>query len=483
LGGRVSRVRSGLPLPLALDRGGGAPPIHRQLYDWFRQAILAGQLRAGERVPSTRTLAAELGVSRAPVLSAFEQLLAEGYFEAAVGSGTCVAAAIPEEATAPSTAAAKSKVAAREAARPLPIGAFRASLPALDRFPARVWSRLVARHVRSPPLAAMDYGESMGHPRLREALADYLRTSRAVRCDASQIIIVPGSMHGLQLAARVLLSPGDAVWVEEPGYPGARRTLVMAGAQIAPVPVDDEGLLVEQGLRRCAGARMAYVTPSHHYPLGATMSAGRRMQLLAWAARTGAWIIEDDYDSEYRFAGRPVAALQGLDANQRTIYLGAFSKVMFPALRVAYLVIPRDLVPAFRSAHEAGGGSCPGFVQAALADFIAGGHFARHIRRMRMLYLERRNALVDEIGRQIGPGLEVVGAEAGLHLTGLLPPGMDDAAIAGRAVEAGAYTFPLSSCCLEPPARGGLVLGYASADPAQIRDGVGRIAEAIRAQA
>ena len=285
-----------------------------------------------------------------PVLNAFEQLLAEGYFEARVGAGTFVASSLPDlrlrrrsyrARRSPNRRSARRRGPSRSApaavlrAAPEPWlqgwGAFRVSQPAVDRFPFQVWSALVARHSRNPRASRLNYGSALGDLPFREAVADYLRTSRAVRCDAGQIMVVSGSQQALEIAARVLLDPGDRVWVEEPGYSGARDVLTLAGARIVPVPVDGEGLDVAAGIARAPQAQAAYVTPSHQYPLGATLSASRRLQLLGWAAREGAWIFEDDYDSEYRYESLPIASLQGLDRDARVIYIGTFSKVLFPA--------------------------------------------------------------------------------------------------------------------------------------------------------
>jgi GntR family transcriptional regulator/MocR family aminotransferase len=482
--------------PIALDPRAKVP-LYRQLYDWFRGSILAGQMRPGQRVPATRTLAAELKISRIPVLNAYEQLLAEGYFEARVGAGTCVAGSLPDDAlnAAPgkartprpapeSTAQPAARRMSRRAAAltELPAqswlnvqGAFRVSLPALDGFPMGVWSKLMARHSRRPSTGIMAYGDAMGYQPLREAIAEYLGAFRAVRCEASQILVTTGSQQGLQLSAQVLVDPKDRVLMEEPGYPSARQAFLAAGAELIPIPVDQEGLDMAHVLapgRRGQSARAVYITPSHQYPLGMTMSATRRVLLLNWAVRTGACIIEDDYDSEYRFGSRPIASLQGLDTSARVIYVGTFSKVMFPALRVGYLVVPKDLVAAFSAARDAADVFSATLYQAVLTDFIREGHFARHIRRMRMLYMERRRILTEEIRSQLAGRLEVIGAEAGMHLAALLPRGSDDVAISKRAAAAGVSATPLSTCYMKPPARGGLILGYGGVNAQQIRAGV-----------
>jgi GntR family transcriptional regulator/MocR family aminotransferase len=355
------------------------------------------------------------------------------------------------------------------------LGAFRVSLPALDHFPIQIWSKLVARHARKPPRGIMAYGDVMGYLPFREAIADYLGAVRGVRCEASQILVTTGSQQGLQICAQVLLDPKDNVGLEEPGYPGARHAFTAAGAQLVPVPMDHEGINIAEIIRRSRTVRAVYITPSHQYPMGATMSATRRMLLLNWAVRSGAWIVEDDYDSEYRFGSRPIASLQGLDTDARVIYIGTFSKVMFPALRLGYVVVPKDLVPAFSAAREANDIFSSTLYQAVLTEFIREGHFARHIRRMRMLYMERRRALVKAIETQMGDRLEVIGAEAGMHLVALLPPAVNDVAISRKAAQMGISAAPLSMCYLKPPARGGLVLGYGGANAHQIHDGIRKL--------
>jgi GntR family transcriptional regulator / MocR family aminotransferase len=487
----MKRIAASFLPPVALDPG-GKTPMYLQLSDWFRRAILDGTLRPGQRVPSTRNLASELNISRIPVMSAYEQLFAEGYLETFVGAGTCVARSIPDEKPAwaaarratPPTPSRKAgrRISRRAAAVPMSVqtwlsnlGAFRVGLPALDHFPAGLWAKLVSRHSRRPPIEALAYSDPMGYLPLREAIAGYLGTVRGVRCDAAQILVTTGSQQGLQLTAQVLVDPGDRVWVEEPGYPGVRQALQRAGATLVPVPVDQEGLDVVQGMRRGQRARAVYVTPSHQFPLGSTLSASRRLQLLGWASQNGAWVIEDDYDSEYRFGGRPLLSLQGLDTDARVIYVGTFSKVMFPALRLGYLVIPKDLVPAFVAAREATDTFSSTLYQAVMTEFIREGHFARHLRRMRTLYMERYRTLVDAIRSEMGERLQVIGAEAGMQLTALLPPGTDDVDVSRQAAKQGVSARPLSLCYLQSPARGGLILGYGGASLPEIQDGIRKL--------
>ncbi len=493
--------------PIALDNH-SQTPMYRQLYDWFRKAILDGQMRPGQRVPSTRGLATELKISRIPVFNAYEQLLAEGYFETFVGAGTCIARSIPDDTLSPPAGKARKglqEIGEQRGPRPMSrrgaaltnmpaqswldnLGAFRVSLPALDHFPIDVWSKLVARHSRKPPRGIMAYGNAMGYLPFREAIAEYLGAVRGVRCEAAQILVTTGSQQALQISAQVLLDPKDRLWMEEPGYPGARQAFLTVGAKLIPVRVDHDGMNVEEIIRskiirRGRDARAVYVTPSHQYPMGMTMGAARRMLLLNWASRSGAWIIEDDYDSEYRFGSRPIASLQGLDTDGRVIYIGTFSKVMFPALRLGYMVVPRDLIAAFSAARDAADIFSSTLYQAVLTDFIREGHFARHIRRMRMLYMERRRALIKAIGIEMGDMLEVIGAEAGMHLVALLPPGTDDVEVSRKAAQRGISAIPLSSCYLKPPARGGLILGYGGAHARQIHDGIRKLRMSIQGTA
>jgi GntR family transcriptional regulator/MocR family aminotransferase len=486
------KTAAGIHPVIAVDRA-SVVPLYRQVYDGYREAIVDGRLHPGQRLPSTRTLAAELRISRLPVLGAFEQLVAEGYFESRVGAGTFVARALPDERIAPATRDGARRNPARPGPRPvsgIPVektpepwlggwGAFRVSEPAFEEFPFRIWSSLLARHARDHRVRLLRYGDTMGYGPFREVLASYLGAARAVRCDASQIMVVSGSQQALALAARVLIDPGDAVWVEEPGYGGARDALRMAGARLVPVPVDAEGLDVAAGTARRRRARAAYVTPSHEYPLGVTMSAARRLQLLDWAQGAGAWIIEDDYDSEYRYESQPISSLQGLDRDARVIYVGTLSKVLFPALRVGYVVIPPDLVPRFAAVRAASDDFPPTFLQSVLADFIAEGHFARHLRRTRTLYRERRTALVDAITAEAEGALKVMGGEAGLHLVATLARGKRDRAISLSAARHGLWAMPLGACYLGRPSRQGLVLGFGGTSARKMREAVRALVRVI----
>jgi GntR family transcriptional regulator/MocR family aminotransferase len=337
----------------------------------------------------------------------------------------------------------------------------------------------VARRCRASLPELLGRQESSGYRPLREAIAAYVGTARAVRCGAEQVIVVTGSNRAIDLVVRVLLNPGDQAWAEDPGYPQARAALLGAGGQVVPIPINEEGLDADAGLARCPDARLAYVTPSHQYPTGVTMSLPRRLALLDWASSRSAWILEDDYDSEYRYVGRPLASLQGLDRHGRVFYLGSFSKVLFPALRLGYLVVPPTLVSAFGAAQASLGGSPPSLEQAVLADFITEGHFVRHIRRMRTLYAERQDALMRALRRELAGRLEVPAFESGMHLLGWLPEGTDDRTVSERAAKAGVAVRPLSAFYATPTRRGGLLLGFAALRPNQIRDGVRRLAAVL----
>ncbi len=468
---------------LPFDRASGVP-FYRQIYEGYRAAILSGQLRPGQRLPSTRALAAELNISRLPVINAFEQLLHEGYIEGKTGAGTYVNESIPDELTRPilSGGLAKRRLRAMPPVReegaappgsimpgnPGGLGAFRVSLPALDHFPHKIWSRLVSRHAKRQTIEFMAYGDPAGYHPLREAIAEYLRAARAVNCEAGQILITSGSQMALQICAMALLSPRDAVCVEDPGYPGARDALKISGANLAPIAVDDEGIDVHAMAKLGKKVPAVYVTPSHQYPLGSSMTASRRLELLDWAQRRQSWIIEDDYDSEYRYASRSIGALQGMDTDSRVIYIGTFSKVLFPALRVGYVVVPQTLLSQFVRLREALDIFSPTLYQLVLTDFLQEGHFARHLRRMRSLYLSRRNALVESLQAHLGKTLIPYNTDAGLHLSAFLPSGANDLEIVRRAAQQGISAGALSDCYVSSRPKSGLILGFGGADETRI---------------
>jgi GntR family transcriptional regulator/MocR family aminotransferase len=479
----MKRVSSGLSPVIAVDRKAGKP-LHKQIYDGFRSMIVSSNLRAGQQIPFTRALALELKISRIPVLTAYAQLLAEGYFEARTGAGTFVCSSLPDQ-LARNEAGEVRSIDVRSGSRPvakraslLPrygdvpwwrgLGAFGVGQAAYEQFPVQIWSSLVTRHCRNANARVLHYGSPLGFEPLREAICTYLRTSRAVRCDPQQVTVVSGSQQALEISARVLLDAGSAAWVEEPGYWLTRNVLTASGCRLIPVPVDAEGLNVAAGIKRCRKARAAFITPSHQYPLGVTMTASRRLQLLDWAQSSGSWIIEDDYDSEYRYANMPIASLQGLDQNSRVIYIGTFSKTLFPSLRLGYVVVPLDLIERFTTVRHSLDVGPPYLYQAVLNDFMREGHFARHIRRMRVLYGERRSVLVESIAREFGEALEVLGAQAGMHLAVTLPRGFRDQGIATSAARKELRLYPLSPAYLGETPRQGFILGFGSTRSTEI---------------
>ncbi|HEV2271044.1 MAG TPA: PLP-dependent aminotransferase family protein [Steroidobacteraceae bacterium] len=472
------RTASFIP-PMALDFS-SETPFYRQIATWFENAIASGKLQPGQRVPSTRALAKELKVSRIPVLGAYKLLIEGGYLQTFVGAGTCVSVSMPDALLSPQTegrrdasavepqSLAKRTVSRRALAMSGPARAWMQRCRGctnLEQFPMAVWSKLLSRHIRKVSPDIMGHGDPMGYGPFREALAEFLGAFRAVKCDASQIMVTTGGQQALQIASLALLDPKDSVWIEEPCYPGTLRALQAAGARLVPVPVDGTGLNVECGIERSKNARAAFVTPSHQMPLGVTMSASRRAELLGWAARNGAWIIEDDYDSEYRFRGSPPASLQGLDRDGRVIYVGTLAEAMFPALRLGYLVIPQDLIQSFLDVRNTTDTLATSVLyQMAMTDFIREGHFSRHLRRMREVYKQARNALAAAVAARMGGLLEMAGDEAGMRLLALLPAGIDDVEIATKCPKTSATIYPLSECYMSPPQRGGLMIGYANLD-------------------
>jgi GntR family transcriptional regulator / MocR family aminotransferase len=478
-----------MELPIELDPASGLP-LHRQVYEVLRRAIVIGRLARGTRLPSTRALAEMLGVSRTTLTSTFAQLISEGYLYATIGSGTFVSTDLPDD-----TAALDDSAAPRAGDRLFRLSAYGASLtnvtplepprlagtidfrdgrPAFDRFPYDVWRRCITRHVRSGA-NTFDYSsDPAGVLPLREAIAAYLGRARAVQCDPDDVVIVTGSQQGIDLIARILIEPRDVVVLEEPGYPGAQRTFAAHGADVRGVPVDAEGLRVDL-LRKLAGpVRLVYVTPSHQFPLGSVLSFPRRLELLRWAEQTETIVVEDDYDSAYRYEGRPIPALQGLDTSGRTLYIGTFSKTMFPALRLGYIVVPRALRGIVVAAKACCDRQSPALEQHALADFIADGSFERHLRRMRVLYRERRAALLNALRRHLGDRAEVIGDSAGMHLV-VRMHGIDEAALVTRASRAGVVLKSTLSHYLAGGPGSEFIFGFAEHSSATIDDGIARL--------
>ena len=451
-------------------------PVFRQIYRQVRQSIQSRSLRSGARLPSTRELARRLGVSRTSAVGAYEQLIAEGWLASRVGSGAYVCHDLPEPF--PVRLAAPERIAARfvpdredlfgplvldetQSERPFAMG-----LCLIDPRTADAWRRATHRSVKSMAPHHFGYIDPRGLPELRGAICDYLRAARGVRCDADQVIVTAGTQHGMDLAIRVLLRPGERIWVEDPCYPMAWRGLVAAGLAPCPVPVDGEGLIVAEGVRRAPEAQAAVVTPSHQYPTGAVLSMARRLELLAWARAAGAWIIEDDYDSELRFRGRPLASLQGLDEGERVIYVGTLNKVLFPGLRIGYLVAPRPLLTDFVSARHLGDRQPPTLSQTVLTDFMLQGHLVAHFRRMRQLYRQAQDVLIGELEQKVARNrLEILRPDQGNHLVVWLPDGADDVELERAAREAGVTCRALSRLYLEAPPRPGLMLGFTGFRP------------------
>lgn len=466
------------------DADAGSKRAH--LYRRIRSAIVGGSLAPGARLPSTRTLARDLGVSRTTAEDAFAQLLLEGFVERRVGDGTYVSSAIRPPRGGPRAAPRGVRLSARGASiaalstslDPVRVRPFRGGQPDTRAFPVRTWQRLISRRLARRATRMLDYGEAQGYRPLREAIAGYVASARGVRCTADHVIVLSSSQQALELTARLILDPGDTVWMEDPGYPGALAALRCAGATVVPVPVDAAGLDVEAGRRAAPRARLAYVTPSHQYPLGATLSLQRRLSLLDWASRTGAVVVEDDYDSEYCYQNRPIAAIQGLDDAGRVVYVGTFTKVLYPSVRLAYAIVPDGLVEPYVRARHLVDGHPPVLIQAVTADFIEEGHFGAHLRSTRTLYGERRAALVDAVRAELA-GEGVLGpAGAGLHAV-LHLQRCRDVAVSRRALALG-VDAPALSALHHPPARAsGLILGDAALDIPDIRQGVRTLARAV----
>ena len=482
-----------------LDVGGlrevAGDPLYLRIAARLRSAILAGNLTGGSRLPSSRILARDLKASRPTVERAFDQLRAEGFLVRRRGSGTFVAAAVPERERRPETGQAAASAtpgapslaqsgvifAAYPSHRESVTGiAFTPSLPAPDLFPRQAWERLVSRAIRRPGADYWEYGASAGHRLLRTAIAAHVAGTRAVACAPEQVIVVSSTQQAVDLAARVLLGPGDAAWVEDPSYPPAVNLLRIAGAAVAAIPVDGDGFDVEAALAIHPPARMVYVTPSHQYPSGGLMSLPRRLALLAWAARDRAWILEDDYDGDLRYSGRPLASLQALDPAGRVIYIGTFNKMMFPSLRIAFLVAPPSLVDPFTKAKHLMDGHAPSHTQVALAEFIAKGHLATHLRHLLGEYESRRGTLLAALETLLDK-LDMGSSNAGLHLAAYLRRPLDDRRISAECARLGVDLHPLSRFYLGPP-RAGFVLGFACSRPSRTHTAMRLVARVIGGQ-
>src|SRR5262245_49209866 len=471
-------------------------PIYRWLYTGLRRGILEGKLHPGFRLPGTRDLAVQYGLSRGTIVNAFEQLKSEGYLEGRIGAGSYVSKVLPDillevpsntGVLIPRPAKRRRRISRyAQQVRPFPVfeirssRAFRANVPALDLFPITLWAQITARRLRRASTSMLLGCGPMGYQPLREAISEYLTTSRGVKCAPAQIAIVSGVQEALDVAARLFLNPGDRVCMENPGYIGAARVFQSVGATICPAPVDHEGMKLQASSLR--GSRLVYVTPAHQFPLGTTMSLSRRLELLEWARRSDAVVFEDDYDGEFRYSGRPIPALQGLDRAGQVLFAGSFSKVLFPSLRLGYLVFPEDLVGRVESMRSVTSRHPPLLEQAVLTEFITGGHFGRHLRRMREIYSERLSTLVESARQKLAGLLEISTIEAGLQTVGWLAEGIDDNSAARAAAARNIEAIPLSLYHRGRMSREGLQLGFAAVDKREIRRGVEDLAIALEEQ-
>jgi GntR family transcriptional regulator/MocR family aminotransferase len=480
----VKREEGALLQSIVLDRA-GEHGLSVQICAGLRELILGGALKVGERLPATRTLAQEFGVARTTIVESFERLASEGLIETRVGSGTYVSRALANERPAPAAAAIAAPTARVKLAQAMNTAsklfgtrlphqprAFTTAMPAFDAFPMAQWARLSGKHWRKPRHQVLGYPDPHGERGLRRAIAAHLRLNRGIACEWQQVFVVAGAQQAFQLIAATLLDPGDKVWFEDPGAIGARNSMIQSGAELVPVPVDEAGLVVEEGLRRAPAFGLAFVTPAHQQPLGAKMSLERRLSLLEAAEAAGAWIIEDDWDGEFCFQGAPMATLTSIDRSGRVIYVGTFSKTLFPSLRLGFLVAPPHLVEQIGICLDAFSPGVPTALQGIVADFIVEGHFATHVRRMRKLYQERYQALEEAARDHLAPDLEVVPTQTGMHTVAFPRDGLDAVALTHAAARRGVTVAPVSRFCLEPVTRDGLVLGFSGFTPAEIRAGV-----------
>lgn len=475
-----------------LNRRGEAP-LFRQLYLQIRSAILSQSLRPGAKLPSTRELASQLSVSRSAVVAAYEQLLAEGYATGKTGSGSYVSTDLPEPVEGRSPAHAKRSAArARSATAETPVfrdfvdvtvqsddRPFNLGRTLVDGRTTEQWRKTSAQVFRSLGPDHFGYSDPRGLPELRKAVCDYLRAARAVRCDPEQIVVTSGTQHAIDLVIRVLLRPDMQAWIEDPGYSLTRQALIAAGATAHPVPVDAQGIDVAAGIRMAPRARAVFVTPSHQFPTGVVLAMARRLELLNWARDTGAWIVEDDYASEFRYAGRALASLQGLDESERVIYIGTLNKALFPGLRLGYAVVPPALLKAFTTARYLVDRQPSSLAQAVVADFIEQGHFAAHIRRMRRQYKDQRDVLVDSLRRRLGEEITVDPPDQGMHLVAHLRAGHSDVGIARAARNHDVIVRALSTTYVAAKPRSALMLGFSGYPRHVIPLAVARLARAF----
>ncbi|RKG76688.1 PLP-dependent aminotransferase family protein [Corallococcus exercitus] len=491
------KTSTGVASSLLLRLDSRSPtPLHEQIFEGIRARILAGALAPGLRIPSSRQFASELDVARSTVLQALEALTAEGYLVTRAGSCTRVAPELPNlpedrsRSAAPRSSRGPRLGASARALKPAPVGAprlgsapraFRPGVPALDLFPTALWARTVARAHARASTGLLDGGDPSGHAPLRDAIATHVSSSRGVRCVPEQVFVTAGTQQAFDEILRLALDLGDSVWVEDPGYPGARRAVLAAGGRPVPVPVDAEGLDVGAGIARAPRARVVLVAPSHQYPLGATLSLARRMALLQWAERTRSLIIEDDYDSEFRHRGRPLTALQGLDDAGCVVYVGTFSKSMFPGLRLGFFIAPPSLVDVISAARAAASAPASTLEQAALAVFLAEGHFARHLRRMRAAYRERGEALLEALRADCSGVLTPRPCDTGMQVCASLAAPLSDLLVRDEAARKGVEVAALSDYFLGRRRESGLVFGFGGVRPDALRAGTRTLARVLDA--
>src|SRR5246127_5507490 len=460
----------------------------RWLYTELRSAIIDGRLKSGARLPSTRNLAAQYGLARGTVVAAFQQLQAEGFVSSEVSAGTFVVPAPGWEMTSPTEQKSSRQVLSKATIAKRTQGllktkflqppshsigkAFRGYEPAIDLFPVELWSQIAARVYRKAPRSLYGQGDARGYPPLRRAIAEYVGHSRGVRCSAEQVIVTSGAQQALDLLGRVLLDPGDEMWMEDPGYPGASQAFQNAGANVIPIPVDGNGIDVASGIKSSPAARMVYVTPANQFPLGTVMSAERRVELLSWAARAGAWIIEDEYDAEYRYSGKPLASLHSLDRSGSVIYVGTFTKMLFNALRIGFIVVPERLSEAFRIARSFLDRHAPPLDQAVLTEFINEGHFGHHVRKMRQVYSDRSQLLAEEAKRHLSGLLDVQRAQAGMCTVAWIKIPVTEVALTQRAEQLGLEVTPISLFVNKYEQKPALMLGFAGCNASEIKRGV-----------
>ena len=473
-----------------VDRAADAP-VFRQIYLQLRSAILSGALRPGMKLPSTRELAVQLGVSRSAAVAAFEQLLAEGYASGRSGAGTFIASDLPEPFVSSHGRKPRPVSTARAVAPSRELGGFADVTAQSDERPfnlgrtlvdartAELWRKLSARSLRSFGRQHLGYGDPSGLPDLRRSVCEYLRAARAVRCEPEQVVITAGTQQAIDLIIRVMQRPDRNVWIEDPGYALTRLALAAAGVKVCPVPVDQHGIDVAEGIRRAPKAGAVFITPSHQFPKGVALSMPRRLELLAWAREQGAWIIEDDYASEFRYGGRPLASLQGLDDAERVIYIGTLNKALFPGLRLGYAVLPPALLRAFVTARTLIDRQPSSLCQAVVTAFMDEGHFAAHIRRMREMYRGQRDVLVAALRRRLADHVTVDAPDQGMHLVAYTRRGPSDVAIKRAALDHGVVVHAMSRLYVEAPAQSALMLGFSGYPRQLIAPAIARLARAF----